>query len=97
MKPELKGYAIEETLHVGASTAIYRGQRQDGTQVIIKLLGAVHPSLEDISQLRNEYEIGQLLDREGIVKPLELLNYGHGLALILEDIGGESLKIYVAA
>ncbi len=95
MKPELKGYTIKETLHVGASTAIYRGQRQDGLPVIIKLLGAVYPSLEDISQLRNEYEIGKSLELEGIVKPLELLNYGHGLALILEDVGGESLKKYV--
>ncbi|GAB4290110.1 MAG: hypothetical protein Fur0025_24810 [Oscillatoriaceae cyanobacterium] len=95
MKPELKGYTIEESLHVGASTAIYRGTRQDGLPVIIKILGAVHPSLEDISQLKNEYEIAQILDIEGIVKPLDLLNYGHGLALILEDIGGESLKKYV--
>lgn len=96
MRPELPGYTIDESLHVGASTAIYRGQGQEGRQVIIKLLGAVHPSLEDISQLKNEYEIGKILgDTEGIVQPLELLNYGHGLALILEDIGGESLKKYV--
>ncbi|WP_199247534.1 AAA family ATPase [[Phormidium] sp. ETS-05] len=95
MITELKGYHIQDSLHVGTSTAIYRGQGQDGRQVIIKLLGAAHPSLEDISQLRNEYEIGKILEIEGIVNPLELLNYGHGLALILEDIGGESLKKYV--
>jgi serine/threonine protein kinase len=55
-----------------------------------------HPSLEEITRLRHEFKILDSLDHPGIIKPLALETYPNGLALILEDFGGISLKQYLS-
>jgi predicted ATPase/signal transduction histidine kinase/FixJ family two-component response regulator/tRNA A-37 threonylcarbamoyl transferase component Bud32 len=93
MNITLSGYILIEAIHEGNNTVIYRAQRElDATQVIIKTLQAEYPTLEEITRLRHEYIILQPLDIEGLIKVYGLENNQHGLALILEDFGGESLK-----
>ncbi|WP_166482018.1 protein kinase [Scytonema sp. UIC 10036] len=93
----LSGYQLEGTLHFGNKTVIYRGRREtDNTSVIVKTLLDEHPSLEDIARLRHEYQIIEPLQIPGIVKPYELRNYQHSLALVLEDIPGCLLKEVIA-
>ncbi|BAZ50223.1 multi-sensor signal transduction multi-kinase [Nostoc sp. NIES-4103] len=97
MTVTLSGYQILETLHCGGKTVIYRGRREtDNASVIIKTLACEHPLLEDIARLRHEYQIIEHLQIPGIVKPYELRNYQHGLALVLEDIPGCLLKEFIA-
>src|SRR5689334_13574840 len=97
MTVTLSGYQILETLHCGGKTVIYRGRREtDNASVIIKTLACEHPPLEDIARLRHEYQIIEHLQIPGIVKPYELKNYQHGLALVLEDIPGCLLKELIA-
>ncbi|RCJ32896.1 serine/threonine protein kinase [Nostoc minutum NIES-26] len=97
MTATLSGYELLETLHSGAKTIIYRGRREtDNASVIVKTLLDEHPPLEDIARLRHEYQIIEPLQIPGIVKPYELKNYQHGLALILEDIPGSLLKEVIA-
>ena len=45
----------------------------------------------------NEYNLSQELQLPGIVKPLGLENYNNGLALILEDFGGQSLQQLISS
>ncbi|MFN6563754.1 MAG: AAA family ATPase [Nostoc sp. ChiSLP01] len=93
----LSGYQLLETLHTGGKTIIYRGRREaDNTSVIVKTLVDEHPLLENIARLRHEYQIIESLQIPGIVKPYELKNYQHGLALVLEDIPGSLLKEAIA-
>nr|WP_225896013.1 hypothetical protein [Dendronalium phyllosphericum] len=93
----LSGYQLLETLHYGEKTVIYRGRREtDNASVIIKTLLEEHPPLEDIARLRHEYQIIEPLQIPGIVKPYELKNYQHSLALVLEDIPGCLLKEAIA-
>ncbi|BAY12479.1 trifunctional serine/threonine-protein kinase/ATP-binding protein/sensor histidine kinase [Calothrix sp. NIES-2098] len=93
MIPSLTGYQLDETLHYGSKTVIYRGRREtDNASVIVKTLLDKHPSLEEIARLRHEYQIIESLQIPGIVKPYELKNYQHGLALVLEDVPGCLLK-----
>lgn len=97
MTATLSGYQLLETLHSGSKTIIYRGRREtDNVSVIVKTLLCEHPLLEDIARLRHEYQIIEPLQISGIVKPYELKNYQHGLALVLEDIPGCSLKELIA-
>ncbi|MEH1784681.1 MAG: AAA family ATPase [Nostoc sp.] len=97
MTATLSGYQLLETLHSGSKTVIYRGRREtDNVSVIVKTLLCEHPLLEDIARLRHEYQIIEPLQISGIVKPYELKNYQHGLALVLEDIPGCSLKELIA-
>jgi len=98
MNTEFSGCQIIKLLHEGRKTVIYRGLREaEPTSVIIKTLKAEYPTIEEITRLKHEYQILQTLDIPGIVKPYELKNYQHGLALILEDFAGESLKQFIDA
>jgi len=96
MNSNFSGYKIIKLLHEGRKTVIYRGLREaEPTSVIIKTLKAEYPTIEEITRLKHEYQILQILDIPGIVKPYELKDYQHGLALILEDFAGESLKQFI--
>ncbi|MDZ7953886.1 AAA family ATPase [Nostoc sp. DedQUE09] len=98
MIPVLPGYNFIEALHEGVNTVIYRASKQsDQSLAIVKALKAEYPSLEELTRLRHEYKISEtLVDIEGIVKSLALENHHNGLALILGDFGGESLKKYIS-
>ncbi|HEY9876155.1 MAG TPA: AAA family ATPase [Candidatus Obscuribacterales bacterium] len=97
MSLNIPGYNLLETIYEGVNTLIYRASRDsDSTSVIIKTLKAEYPTIEELTRLRHEYQILQNLEIEGIVKPLALENFQNGLALILPDFEGESLKIFIS-
>jgi len=99
MKTTLPGYKLLSLpLHEGVNTVIYRGVKEsEPTQVIVKTLKAEYPTIEEIARLRHEYKILTTLDMAGIVKAHSLEKHNNGLALILEDFGGKSLKNLIAA
>ncbi|MDJ0573090.1 MAG: AAA family ATPase, partial [Pleurocapsa sp. MO_192.B19] len=89
----LKGYQIVRQIYESANSFVYRGIREsDRTSVILKVLQEDYPTPEIITRYRQEYEITRSLDTPGVIKVYELLPYRHGLAMVLEDFGGESLK-----
>ncbi|HAA32013.1 MAG TPA: serine/threonine protein kinase, partial [Cyanobacteria bacterium UBA8553] len=89
----IPGYQLIEVIHEGVSTIIYRGTRLlDQKPVVIKIPTTDIPTLAEISYIKHEYLIPENLEIEGIVKPLSLETYQNGLALVLEDFGGISLK-----
>ncbi len=94
----LSGYEIVENIYEGVRTVVYRGIRnRDGQLVIVKIIKNEHPTLEEITNLRQEFIISQDLDFEGIVNTYSFDNYYNSFALILEDFGGQSLDIFMAA
>ncbi|MEG4811406.1 AAA family ATPase [Microcoleus sp. F8-D3] len=96
MRTPLAGYQPIAPLHEGTKTVIYQGRYElEHTPVIIKTLKAEYPTLEEIARIRHEYQILHSLKIPGIIKPIELKPYEHGLALILEDFGGQPLKQYI--
>jgi len=89
----LPGYTTGAVLHVGARTRVFRGVRDsDGRPVIIKALRCEHPSPREHARLRHEFELLRRFDDDRITRALELVDRGPQAALILEDIGGESLR-----
>ena len=89
----LPGYSIAKVIHEDATIVVYRAiATSSGQSVVIKLLKAEYPTLNDIARLKHEYEITRNLDVAGVIKPHEIVSYNNGLALILEDFGGQSLK-----
>ncbi|MEG4034870.1 AAA family ATPase [Microcoleus sp. S36b_A4] len=94
----LSGYEVIENIYEGVRTVVYRGIRnRDRQLVIVKIIKNQYPSLEQITNLRQEFIITQNLEWEGIVKTYNLENYQNSLALILEDFGGLSLYHFMAA
>ncbi|MCU0546563.1 MAG: trifunctional serine/threonine-protein kinase/ATP-binding protein/sensor histidine kinase [Oscillatoriaceae cyanobacterium Prado104] len=89
----LPDYKLGTSISDGCNTSVYRGIREaDAQPVIIKILKAEFPSLEQITRLKNEYKITQHLEVETIVKSYSLETYRNRLALILEDFGGCALS-----
>lgn len=93
----LAGYTITAQIYADDKIVIYRGiHNEDRTNVIIKTLKTEYPTPKELAQFRHEYEITKELYLTGSVRPYQLQKYNNGLALILEDIGGDSLKNIIA-
>ncbi len=92
----LRGYQIGAELHRSSHTVIYRGQqRQPSRPVVLKTL-TESPSTESIARLHHEYAILKALDIEGVIKTYGLETQRRVPVLVLEDVGGISLKTYGA-
>jgi predicted ATPase/signal transduction histidine kinase len=94
----LSGYTVTKEIYSDARIGIYRGYNHDdhATPVILKVLKTDYPTPKEIAQFRHEYEITKELNLTGAIKPYQLQKYNNGLALILEDVGGESLQNIIA-
>ncbi|MDZ8056078.1 MAG: AAA family ATPase [Aulosira sp. ZfuCHP01] len=91
--PLMPNYHLNEILHEGDDTVIYRATSQiDKQSVILKILKAEYPSLDAITSLKHEYKITENLNLERVVKVLRLERHENRLALVFEDFGGQSLK-----
>ena len=89
----LSGYRIQSEIFRGKSRVVYRGVREkDGIPVLIKTFVNQVPESSELVDLKREYEIISSLSIPGIVRPLSLERFGNGLALILHDSGGSTLR-----
>jgi len=92
------GYKIIEKIHQDTKNTLYRGRREtDETPVLIKTPLSEYPSSGDLGRLSHEFEITKDLNLRGILRPYALQKIGRTLALILEDVGGQSLKSFTAS
>jgi predicted ATPase/signal transduction histidine kinase/tRNA A-37 threonylcarbamoyl transferase component Bud32 len=88
----IAGYSVAETLFEGARSIIYKATRDgDGRPVVIKVLAAEYPSLEQIARLRREFRMTREALTDGVVEVLALERHRSSLAIVMEDFGGESL------
>ncbi len=91
---KIPGYSIGDEIYNGPSTLIYRAKRdKDDNPVIIKLLKKEYPTPLELSHFQHEYEILTSINgAKGIVKTYDILDYWNSKAIVMEDIGGESLE-----
>ncbi|MEH2325227.1 MAG: AAA family ATPase [Nostoc sp.] len=94
-------YTIASLIYEATATVIYRAySKANGHSVVIKLLKAEYPTVKEIAQIKHEYEIIQKLNIAGVIRAYELISYdngySNGLAMVLEDFGGESLKAQIS-
>jgi predicted ATPase/signal transduction histidine kinase len=95
--PTIPGYRILDRIYNGSRTQVYRALAEsDQKPVALKILQSEYPTFNELVQFRNQYAITKNLDLTGIAKPLALLNYRNGFALVMEDFGGISLAEYTA-
>ncbi|MCP4276011.1 MAG: hypothetical protein GY779_06625, partial [Gammaproteobacteria bacterium] len=87
MNKSVPGYQIETELFSSIRTVIYRGHRKDdNTSVIIKALNTEHPSNNEISHFKHEFNITRKMDDQRVIHAYEQIKYADSLLLILEDI-----------
>ncbi|MEZ4427024.1 MAG: protein kinase [Nannocystaceae bacterium] len=87
------GYTLRRKMYEGSRTRVYRAIRdEDGAPVVIKMTRGRSPSSVELSRLRREHALLARLRSEHIVRALALEESPVGLALVLEDFGGASLR-----
>ncbi|MEG4861866.1 MULTISPECIES: protein kinase domain-containing protein [unclassified Microcoleus] len=93
---EISGYNLQELIHQGTNTVIYRAVSTAEKQlVILKILKIDYPTLEQIARFKHEYHIAKHLDSQYVIKIFRLETHQNYLVLVLEDIGGISLKQWI--
>ncbi|MCP4130134.1 MAG: AAA family ATPase [bacterium] len=93
----IANYIILEKIDETRSSMLYRGRKKDAAEtVIIKVLKNTYPSDSDIARFRHEYDILRTINIDGIVKAHDIIEFIDGIAIILEDFGGRSLKSYIS-
>ncbi|GAK61301.1 ATP-binding region ATPase domain protein [Candidatus Vecturithrix granuli] len=96
MITEIAGYSIVQHVYESARTLIYRARREsDDCPVILKVLKIDYPTPAELARYRQEYELTRRLKTPGVIRPYGLEPYKHGLMIVFEDIGGESLKTFL--
>jgi predicted ATPase/signal transduction histidine kinase/tRNA A-37 threonylcarbamoyl transferase component Bud32 len=92
----IAGYHIQEQIYESENSLVYRGrQAKESQSVILKMLKQSHPPPEKISRFQREYELIHGLDLEGVIKAHALTTDQHHPVMVLEDFGGESLKLHL--
>ncbi|HEY9848750.1 MAG TPA: AAA family ATPase [Leptolyngbyaceae cyanobacterium] len=90
----IAGYQTVSQIYESGNSVVYRAIRSaDGQIAIVKLLKSDYPNPTELTHYKQEYQIIRRLNLAGVVKAYSLESYQHSLALILEDFGGQSLKI----
>ncbi len=89
---QVPGYSITSKVNEGSSTIIFRAiATETGQSAILKIPKGEYPTPRELATLRQEYLLLRSIDLIGVVKTFGLERYGNGLALILEDLRGQTL------
>ncbi len=91
--PSIAGYQITDEIHASAKTVVYRGFReQDHCPVILKTTQTEYPSARELLRLQHEFSLTKNWRDNGLIQAYELLPYKNTRMLVLQDIGGISIK-----
>lgn len=94
----IPGVAVIALIYESSKSLVYRGRiEQDNQPVILKLIKEEYPAPEELARYRLEYEIIQNLNLDSVVKAYSLQPFRNSLVMILEDFGGESLRIFMSS
>ncbi|WP_040697715.1 AAA family ATPase [Nodosilinea nodulosa] len=88
----LPSIAIQAKIYESSNSLVYRGTREDGLAVIVKLLKQDYPSPQELTRYRQEYDITRSLNLPGVIRAYDQQAYQRTLVILLEDFGGESLE-----
>ncbi len=89
----IPGYQAISEIYQGIHTLIYKAIRESDLQpVILKQVRSEYPSIEQVTRLRQEYQITKNLNINGIVKAIDLKEFGNKFVLVLEYFNGMPLQ-----
>ncbi|NET46858.1 protein kinase, partial [Okeania sp. SIO2B3] len=90
-------YQIIAKVYESDNSLIYRAiLKPDNQAIILKILKENYPTPSQLTYYRQEYEILRSLNVNTIIKAYDLQRYENTLAILLEDFGGESLKLLIS-
>lgn len=96
MEQKILDYNDLQLIYESDKTIVYRAKKTSSNQpVILKLPRSNHPSSSEIVKLVHAFEITKNLDVPGIIKAYSIEKVDNKLVLVLEDIGGLSLRDFL--
>jgi len=91
------GYRDAHVLEQRADRTLWRAIREsDGCPVIIKASSS-EPTPSLVQSLQHEYDVLQRLDVPSVVRAYAIIHAPGLVALVLEDLGGQSLDAAIGA
>ncbi len=94
MMTTMLNYTILKPIYDSPNSLVYRALRNDDQQpVILKVLKADYPTPAELTRYHHEFEILSQLQLPGVIRAYELKSYQSTLLLVVEDFGGDSLKV----
>ena len=95
---QLPGFASVEQLYAGTRSTVYRARADlDGRPVVLKVAHAGPATLdESLARLRHEMTLLSSIRSDRVIRALDVVRVGHEAALVLEDVGGESLDRHLS-
>ncbi len=90
-------YQILNKIYESDNSIVYRAILKGNNQpIILKILKKNYPTASELTRYKHEYEITRSLNIESIVKAYDLQRYENSLVMLLEDFGGQSLKLLLS-
>ncbi|NES17499.1 MAG: AAA family ATPase [Symploca sp. SIO3E6] len=86
-------YQIISKIYESANSLVYRATLKDEQPIILKILKENYPTPSELTRYKQEYEITRSLNVDNIIKAYDLQRYENSLVMLLEDFGGQSLKL----
>ena len=72
----LSGYQVQSQIYDSVNSEVYRATRDnDGQKVILKVLKQDYPTPAEITRYKQEYELTNSLNVEGVIKVYGLEKY----------------------
>ena len=93
----MKDFQIIEKIYESDDSLIYRAIRKsDNLPIILKILKENYPTPAEFTRYKQEYETTRALNVDSIIKAYDLQRYENSLVIVLEDFGGQSLKLLLS-
>ena len=90
-------YQIIHKIYESANSLVYRAIfKADNQPIVLKILKENYPTPSELTRYKQEYEITHSLNTDGVIKAYNLQRYENSLVMLLEDFGGESLKLLMS-
>ncbi|MDY7005537.1 MAG: AAA family ATPase [Cyanobacteriota bacterium] len=90
-------YQIIKKIYESPNSLIYQATLKENNQpIILKILKENYPTSSELTRYKQEYEITRSLNVDSIIKAYDLQRYENSLAILLEDFGGQSLKLLIS-
>ncbi|NEP77841.1 MAG: serine/threonine-protein kinase PknK, partial [Okeania sp. SIO3B3] len=90
-------YKLTKRIYESANSLVYQGLlKSDNQPIILKILKENYPTAAELTRYKQEYEITRSLNLDSIIKAYDLQRYQKSLVMLLEDFGGQSLKVLLS-
>ena len=89
-------YKITKQIYESANSLVFQGLLKLNNQpIILKILKENYPTPSELTRYKQEYEVIRSLNNnvDHIIRVYDLHRYNNSLVILLEDFGGQSLKL----